>query len=129
MSVKRAGRMREKITSGEGVSMDRLLETLDSIYFNMRNVKVGSLELYEKIIPDIVLKLKECGCELYAIHSYVDLGEVRLVFSCSSTCVFVEVEVEPASLDLDKIKTDYHVLGARCSEWLSLLRTSKDPKR
>lgn len=97
--------------------MDRLLETLDSIYFSFRGVKVGSLELYEKIILGIVLKLKECGCELYAIHNDVDFDEIELVFSCAHSCAFVEIKVEPVSLDLDKIKTDYHVLGAKCEDY------------
>ena len=100
-----------------GVNMDRLLEALDSIYFDMRNVKVDALELYEKIIPLVISMLKECGCELYAIRNYVDFDEIELVFSCAHSCAFVEIKVEPVSLDLDKIKTDYHVLGAKCEDW------------
>ena len=84
--------------------MDRLLEALDSIFFSFRGVKVGSLELYEKIIPGIVQKLKECGCEVYAIRNYVDFDEVKLVFSCGKNCVIIEFNVEPVSLNHEKVR-------------------------
>jgi hypothetical protein len=107
--------------------MDKLLETLDSLFFEMRNVKVNSLELYRDVIPSIIRRLESVGCRLHSKRYYVDFDEITLIFSCNDdkSCAYVTIKMEVVSLDLERIRVDYHLLGANCDEWISFLRRGR----
>ena len=86
-----------------------LFELLDSLYLELRGVKMRALELYERVIPSIITKLKELNCELCRIYNRTKFNEIELVFKCESTCVYIKFEVEAMSIDVDKIRLTYSV--------------------